>query len=174
MLISEDYKKQLVDLHDKVAAFGGIKSKNEAQRDILMKYSQILKTTDFLDYGCGKGWLAAAMPFPIKEYDPCIEGKDGPAQPADFVFCADVLEHVEPECLDNVLKDLQRCTLKYGLFLIHTGAARQTLNDGRNAHLIQESAVWWHAKLAPYFIVRAMSRVAAEGIQFDVLALKPD
>jgi hypothetical protein len=34
-----------------------------------------LKTTSILDYGCGKGYLAKALPFPIWEYDPAIPEK---------------------------------------------------------------------------------------------------
>jgi hypothetical protein len=58
-----------------------------------------------------------------------------------------VLEHIEPELLDNVLDDLKRCALK-GVFLtINMRPAYKTLADGRNAHLIQKPIEWWLPKL---------------------------
>jgi len=41
--------------------------------------------------------------------------------PASFVACIDVLEHIEPELLDNVLDDLRRVTAQIGVFTVHTG-----------------------------------------------------
>jgi hypothetical protein len=59
----------------------------------------------------------------------------------------DVLEHIEPECLDDVLDDMKRCTLK-GVFLsVSLVTAGKTLPDGRNAHLIVEPIEWWLPKL---------------------------
>jgi len=64
------------------------------------------------------------------------------------VVCGDVLEHVEPECLDDVLAELRRVTQEVGLFVVHLTAAKKTLPDGRNAHLIQQPADWWQARIA--------------------------
>ena len=72
---------------------------------------------DILDYGCGKGSLQELLNFPIKQYDPGIPGKDASPEPADIVVCASVLEHVEPDHVDDVLADLRRCTKKVGLFI---------------------------------------------------------
>ena len=68
-----------------------------------------------------------------------------------MVVCIDVLEHIEPECLDDVLDDLQRLVIKYGFFTIHTGPAQKVLPDGRNAHLTQEPLSWWNEKLESRF-----------------------
>lgn len=100
-----------------------------------------------LDYGCGKGTLAKTLPFPIWEYDPAIKNKDWPPRPSELVVCADVLEHIEPECLDAVLDDLASLTLDVAYFVIHTKPAGKDLPDGRNAHLIQEGKDWWERKL---------------------------
>lgn len=109
-----------------------------------------LETTDVLDYGCGKGTLAQSLPFQVKEYDPCVEGKASRA-PADVVVCTDVLEHVEPDHLQAVLDDIRRLTKKAGFFAVATGPAKKTLADGRNAHLIQEKSAWWLPKFLERF-----------------------
>jgi hypothetical protein len=107
-----------------------------------------------LDYGCGKSTLAAKLAddgVEIAEYDPAIPGKDTPPEPAELVICGDVLEHIEPDCLDAVLADLKRLTKRKLIVVIDTLPAKKTLADGRNAHLIVETAAWWGAKLAKDF-----------------------
>jgi hypothetical protein len=104
-----------------------------------------------LDYGCGKGALGMALDFPIWEYDPAIEGKDRSARPADLVTCIDVLEHIEPEFLEETLQDLKRCTKKMCFVVLNTGKSGKTLPDGRNTHLIQQSMEWWLGRLSKYF-----------------------
>jgi S-adenosylmethionine:diacylglycerol 3-amino-3-carboxypropyl transferase len=66
-----------------------------------------------------------------------------PPEPHDIVVCTDVLEHIEPDCLDDVLADIRRCTKKAALLVVATRPAMKTLSDGRNAHLIQEDFKWW-------------------------------
>ena len=80
-------------------------------------------------------------------YEPSNKLWSSTPEPTEFVACIDVLEHIEPELLDNVLNDLQRVVMKFGLFTIHTGPAAKTLPDGRNAHLIQEPLSWWEDKI---------------------------
>jgi hypothetical protein len=91
--------------------------------DLIIKENKIRY---LLDYGAGKCRLKDALTVDVK-YTP--------------------YEHIEPELLDNVLNDLQRVTMKFGLFTIHTGPAAKTLPDGRNAHLIQEPLSWWENKI---------------------------
>lgn len=133
---------------------------------------QQLGTRDVLDYGCGQRTLEKSLPFPIRNYDPCVPGLDAPPEPADIVVCTDVLEHVEPDCIDEVLDDLRRVTRDAGLFLVATRPAENVLADGRNAHLIQEPKSWWLPRIERRFrvsqvrdlpgefavIVRALSR----------------
>ena len=57
--------------------------------------------------------------------------------------CTDVLEHIEPECLEHVLDDLQRLTRKVAFLNIATRPAKKILADGRNAHLIQQQLPFW-------------------------------
>src|SRR5215470_3483401 len=111
---------------------------------------------DILDYGCGQGQLKAALGNSVCEYDPAIAGKEAEPEPADLVVCTDVLEHIEPDCLDAVLLHLRSKVKKQLLFAISLRPAGKTLADGRNAHLIVESAEWWLDRLAPYFRVLEM------------------
>jgi FkbM family methyltransferase len=112
-----------------------------------------LGTQDILDYGCGKGTLSQSMPWPIKEYDPAVLGKEQEPMPADIVVCTDVLEHVEPELLDHVLMDIGRCTRKLAYIVVHTGPSMKTLPDGRNTHLIQQPRAWWRQQLEKFFVI---------------------
>lgn len=122
-----------------------------------------------LDYGCGKGNLAKALAdtgADIREYDPAIPGKTKKPAPAELVTCTDVLEHIEPACLDAVLRDLRRVTERRLFVTIYTKPSRKTLADGRNAHLLVKDGAWWRAKLLRYFRVLAWAErgptVAAE------------
>lgn len=148
-LISPEYVKLNAQLHKDNWAYG---IGGDRHADTVLKLSADIKSNSILDYGCGKGRLAKAIPFGICEYDPAIQGKDTPPKPADLVTCFDVLEHVEPDRLLYVLKDLHRCTIRLGYFIIHTGPSTKKLADGRNAHLIQEGKDWWLGKLRKFFI----------------------
>ena len=128
----------------------------------VLELADMLGTRDILDYGCGQRLLERTLGFPIHNYDPCIPGLDSPAQPADLVVCTDVLEHVEPACLDEVLDDLQNLTLKVALLVIANRPAKKTLADGRNAHLIQEGRDWWLARLAPRFTIHQVAGTESE------------
>jgi 2-polyprenyl-3-methyl-5-hydroxy-6-metoxy-1,4-benzoquinol methylase len=149
-LISNEYLEQNKALHKGTLGYGVGGGKHAKT---VLRLSEEMKTTSILDYGCGKGYLAKAIPFPIWEYDPAIEGKEEAPRPADIVVCLDVLEHIEPERLDLVLEDLRRVTRRVGYFVIHTGPSMKTLPDGRNAHLIQENKAWWTQRLSKHFMI---------------------
>jgi hypothetical protein len=102
-----------------------------------------------LDYGCGSNSLANNYKdLNIQSYDPgVIEFSDMP-EPVDIVVCTDVLEHVEPDLLYNVLRHIAELA-QVGIYLrIGTRLAKRTLADGRNAHLIVKNCEWWLDKLA--------------------------
>jgi len=131
-------------------------------KEMVLKIAEQMKTTSILDYGCGKGYLAKELPFPIWEYDPAISGKDMPPRPADIVVCTDVLEHIEPDNILAVLADLKRVVKKCGVFVIHTGAAQKTLPDGRNTHLIQQGKQWWKNRLKAFFTLGSIQEKGKE------------
>jgi hypothetical protein len=119
----------------------------------VLQICSMLGTRDILDYGCGQRTLEKSLGFPIRNYDPCIASLDAPPGPADIIACTDVLEHVEPACVDAVLDDLQRLTRKAALLVIANRPADKLLPDGRNAHLIQQGREWWLPRLALRFTI---------------------
>ena len=152
-LISESYRAQQQNLHTN-PAYGVASVKFAPLVAEVMKQN---KFREVLDYGAGKGRLGKRLeellnPSPIVHpYDPAIPQWAVPPKPCDFVACIDVLEHVEPDLLDNVLDHLKSVTLRNGLFTVHTGPAVKVLDDGRNAHLIQKPYDWWLPKLIERF-----------------------
>jgi hypothetical protein len=108
------------------------------------------------DYGAGKQGLLRGLsdqgvtPESYFPYDPAFP-EYGEPTPASLVCCIDVLEHVEPSCIDAVLGELSRITTNLGFITIHRGAAGKVLEDGRNAHLIQAPVSWWLARLIRFF-----------------------
>jgi len=140
MLITDQYRELNAQLHNTNPDYGVSSSK---WAPVVAGLADQVGTRDILDYGCGKGLLKSTLGWPIREYDPSIPGKDAPPEPADFVTCTDVLEHIEPECLEHVLNDLQRLTRKIAFLNIATRPAKKILADGRNAHLIQQQLPFW-------------------------------
>jgi hypothetical protein len=160
-LISEEYRKMQQQLHE-----------NPNYGIVSVKYAplvaQVIETVDaqeVLDYGAGKGRLGIALkqyiqrPLTIHHYDPAIPEWSAPPPPCGFVACIDVLEHIEPALLDNVLDDLQRVTADVGVFTVHTRPALKILPDGRNAHLIQKPAAWWLPKFLDRFELANFNRM---------------
>ncbi|QZO00385.1 class I SAM-dependent methyltransferase [Chenggangzhangella methanolivorans] len=109
-LITEAYRQANAELHERTPNYGAYSARwaDEVQR-LVEEFS----AADVLDYGCGKGKLAASLPeIAFVEYDPAVPGKDAPPPACDLVVCTDVLEHIEPELLDNVLADIARLARK--------------------------------------------------------------
>lgn len=158
-VISPDYVNLNRELHESNPQYGISGSKRASA---VRKIINAIKPASILDYGCGKGTLAKALPFPIWEYDPAVPGKDKVPRPAELVVCTDVLEHVEPEYLPGVLLDLSRCTLKVCYAVIHTGPSLKTLPDGRNTHLIQQPLSWWKEQLSECFTVAKIEQDGPE------------
>ena len=141
MLISEEHRAIQSALHETNPNYG---MASTYFAPILAEAVKQIKPKELLDYGAGKGRLAQALrsrldfPLRIHHYDPAIPHWAQIPHPCEFVACIDVLEHIEPGLLDNVLDDLKRVTLRVGLFTVSTGPAQKVLPDGRNAHLIQQ------------------------------------
>ena len=100
-------------------------------------------------YGCGKAAILNHLQVKYPKcnwvgYDPAVdEYKHITQQTFDCVFSNDVLEHIEPECLHDVLDHIWQLGTKYIWLCIDTLPARKVLMDGRNAHLILEGKDWW-------------------------------
>jgi hypothetical protein len=143
-LRSPDYARLLQQKHasKKWGADG------HSHADAVREFAARLGATSLLDYGCGRGTLRAALPdLKVMEYDPGIVGKDKMPKPAPLVVCTDVLEHIEPDRLGNVLQHLFLLAGRGAYLVIATRPARELLPDGRNAHLIVQEPAWWLAEL---------------------------
>lgn len=161
VLITEEYRRMQSELH-RNPNYG------VASLQFAPLVANVIKTvgaTEILDYGAGKGRLGRALdeileqPLKIHHYDPAIPEWSGAPAPCRFVTCIDVLEHIEPALLDNVLDDLKRVTAHVGVFTVHTEPALKVLPDGRNAHLIQKPPAWWLPKFLDRFELAQFNRV---------------
>jgi hypothetical protein len=157
--ISNDYLTQQKQLHQD-SRYGA------ASLTYAPLIVDIMETTGFrsvCDYGAGKCRLGIALKAGVKQFgyfpfDPAFP-EYGEAKPAELVSCIDVLEHIEPQYLEEVISQLEKLTTHVGIFSVHTGPARKVLADGRNAHLIQQPASWWLEKLLPHFDIIQLTPV---------------
>jgi len=140
MLITEEYRRLNAQKHEESTQFGAL---GHQLADHVRDVARRIGAHTILDYGCGKRTLEKKLGYAINNYDPAIPGCDAAPDPADLVVCCDVLEHIEPECLDAVLDDLTRVTKNRLMLLIDTEKAKKHLSDGRNAHAIIQPAEWW-------------------------------
>jgi hypothetical protein len=160
-LISEEYRRMQQQLHENPDY--GVVSVQCAP--LVAEVIEATQATELLDYGAGKGRLGIALrghlkrPLTIHHYDPAVPEWSAPPVPCRLVACIDVLEHIEPHLLDNVLDDLKRVTAGVGVFTVYSGAAVKVLPDGRNAHLIQQPAEWWLPKILERFELVTFNRI---------------
>jgi FkbM family methyltransferase len=174
MLITEQYRAEQAALHAKgnygtaALQYGGV-------------VAELLDSTgarSLLDYGCGsKRSLLQALKLPddivYEGYDPAIPDYARAPMPAELVTCIDVLEHIEPNLLDNVLDHLGELCDPYGFFTVHTGPAMKVLTDGRNAHLTQEGPDWWLPRFKQRFDVLSLHPIPS-GFALVVRSLRSD
>lgn len=154
MLISQEYKKLNHDKHLTSERFGTQGFKHIGPVSWIMSEYGV-KTV--LDYGCGKASLKFSFPEDVQQnitcYDPCIDEHAARPEPVELVVCTDVLEHVEPECIEDVLSDIASLSTHYVYFNISTIEANKHLPDGRNAHLNVHPWQWWVEKLRAHFVM---------------------
>jgi hypothetical protein len=144
-LISEGYQALQERFHQERKDYGVSGQKYAEQ---IAGLAEALGVDDLLDYGAGKETLAQALPqYAVHSYDPAVPHLSEEPVAHDLVACTDVMEHIEPELVDNVLDHIASLTKKIVWFQIATTPATKTLPDGRNAHICVEPAEWWLAKL---------------------------
>jgi len=164
MLITEPYREQQKQLH--ATTNYGVASIGHAPivANLINKYN----VREVLDYGAGRLNLMKTISdqrlvkheFKYIPYEPANPLYSDSPEPAEMVACLDVLEHIEPELLDNVLIDLARVTKRVGVFTVDCQLAVKTLADGRNAHLIVEPMEWWLPRIMKYFELHLLMRTA--------------
>lgn len=139
---------------------------SQAQIPQLMQIINDYRFTSMLDYGCGSSrdiWKSSERMIPTLKvyypYDPySTEAKvrEYPTgQRFDLVSCTDVLEHILPEDIDDVLADLVNLTGKMLYLTICLSPAGKKIVDenGKEAydqslHTIVESKRWWLDRIA--------------------------
>lgn len=172
MLITDAYKAQQEKLHENPNY--GVASLQFAA--LVSEIVNTLGVSHLLDYGAGKCRLFQALkadhPMKLQAYDPGIPKLSAAPVPAEMVTCIDVLEHIEPDLIDNVLDDIARVTEVLTFLTIHTGPAVKVLPDGRNAHLIQEPIEWWLPKIWERFDLHTVQVVSEHGF-YVVAYAKP-
>lgn len=148
MLISSAYVKEQRALHQQPAY--GSRGFNWAY--VVAGIARIEKCATILDYGAGKGTLTKTLieaGLKCLAYDPAVDlFPNPPVHPFDLVVAVDVLEHIEPACLGDVLAHIARLTKKILFVAISTQPSKRWMTDGRNTHLIvEEGATWWRPLL---------------------------
>jgi hypothetical protein len=147
-MLSSNYRQQLEQIHtdDRWGVVGW------TQGGYINQLRQQHHCASVLDYGSGHGSLARwfyknSVELDLREYEPGIAAKSSLPTPADLVVCVDVMEHVEPEYVGDVLDHIQSLAHKCVYFSIDTAPAERLLPDGRNAHLVQKPSKWWRKQL---------------------------
>lgn len=166
-IISESYRELNRELHE-----------NEGYGTSGANYRHLVRPMAawgrkaILDYGCGKCTLALSLgpAYRVTNFDPCISGLDTPPEPHPVVVCTDVLEHIEPDYLSNLLVDLRRVTQEVLFVAIALQPSSRFLSDGRNAHLILETPQWWQAKIegAGFALVQAKPKERTQNLWWGV------
>lgn len=146
-LITEAYRKSR-ELHYLDPQAGDGKARHAA---MVSEIINRLKVTELLDYWCGRATLVqnlkVAHELKIQCYDPAVPGFAGDAIPMQMVACVDVLQDVEPQCLDAVLDDLQRVTGAVGYF---------TIRQGEDETLIMQDKAWWLDRIMTRFDLQTL------------------
>ena len=168
---TDEYGAMQRQMHDR-GGYGvwGDHDTRLAATGILNLHDVLKRPLTVMDYGAGNGALGAALERAFKcatvtNYDPFHpQWRDNP-EPGlhDVVTCCDVMEHVEPQCVENTLKYIADHCRYMAIFTIAIEEAAKTLPDGRNAHVTQRSPAWWQKRISKHFLVvegRANSEVA--------------
>ncbi len=138
---------------------------------------QIQKGDIVLDFGCGPGrsapflfkaglkvhlvditqealdpeiflsWMKSELRFT----ESCLWHLPPDLEPAEWMLCLDVLEHIPEEKIDHVLSEISSRTQKGGLFSIGLTEDQFGKTIGKKLHLNVQSAAWWKEKIGQFF-----------------------
>ena len=129
--------------------------------EVLFYLNHRPKYKTVLDFGSGEGGLGtfvtANLDSPSRapeiewtNYDPGVSvGNINklPSERFDLIVSSDVMEHIEPEMIDQTCEWLRDHAKKAIYMHIACDPAGLKLPDGRNVHLITEKMDWWIDKL---------------------------
>lgn len=147
MLISEAYRRLNREAH-KDPRYG---TAGKMHAPLVQMVIDRAKAATLLDYGCGKQTIREHLEgVEYRGYDPALPGLDAPPEPADVVYCGDVMEHVEPEFTDAVLEDVMRLAQVAAVFVICCAPGNRLLGDGKPAHRNVLPPKAWREKLARF------------------------
>lgn len=163
MLYTPEYKEQQQKLHAK----GNYGVTGDKQAGLINNIIHKLSIKHLLDYGCGskallRDVLSPPGEFRYQAYDPMVDEYSSDPVPAEMVVVQDVLEHIEPDFIEDVLDHLEQLTEVVIFATIFEGPAVKTLDDGRNAHLIQRPLEWWAPKFFERFKVQTVQRMSSK------------
>lgn len=156
MRISPEYLRLNQLAHEQSSTYGTVSPK---WAPVVVDLTHSLGVTSILDYGCGKAMLKRAFTklapslaarVDFREYDPAIPGKDAEPEPADFVICTDVMEHVEPEYTRAVLDHAVGLAKVAVLLDVSCALGSRRLADGEPAHRNIHPPEWWAKKISRY------------------------
>jgi hypothetical protein len=147
-LISQEYREEQQRLHE-TTVYG---TASIAYAPLVSNIVNRMGITHLLDYGCGANTnlakhLKVEHKLTYQAYDPGVPRFSRDPLPAQMLASIDVLEHIEPDCLDTVLNHMASLAEGVVFLSVDCGPAMKTLSDGRNAHLIQQPMEWWLPKL---------------------------
>lgn len=166
-LISQAYRDLNAELHRDRPDYG---RGGHKWASIVRDLAKQAGSTHILDYGCGKGTLAAALhDLDVHGYDPAIPERAADPAPADVLVCTDVLEHIEPENVNTVIAHIASKTKRLALLSVACRPAAKILADGRNAHLSVHDPLWWSRVICQHF---DLLKTGTEGNLFSVV-VKP-
>lgn len=159
MTVVTDYYRSLLEIEHQKGIWGVISIQKAPHIAKMMKQYQL---NEILDYGAGAGNLAKTlveiMPEAIvHQYEPGRPELSNSPSPCDMVACIDVIEHVEPDCLEAVLNDLERVIQRYAFINISTRKASRVLSNGWNAHICLKDPNEWHDIFANRFDIINMN-----------------
>ena len=167
MLITTAYRKELQNIHKKDEDWG------TGPRGNIIRICNFLYANNvkrLLDYGCGKGEnLGWVLPIVVTNYDPAIPEWSRCPKAEDYLLCTDVLEHVEPAYIENVIEHLVSKFNKKAFLSIPLKKSKKLLSDGRNAHLIVKPAFWWIELLQRFCFVEHLEFAQDSDEQDDIL-----
>jgi 2-polyprenyl-3-methyl-5-hydroxy-6-metoxy-1,4-benzoquinol methylase len=153
-LITEEYKRLNQELHATRLDYG---CKSSRHATAVINLVQRVEGSTVLDYGCGKGDLVKYLnnhtAYSVTGYDPGHPRySETQVAPVDVVVCTDVLEHIEPTLVDNVLRDLDINSRKAMYLHVATRYDKsKLLPDGTNPHKVVEQTSWWLCKFKSVF-----------------------